>query len=49
MVLRWDEHGSFPATVRAVELARRFAFEWHPLPGPVVTFTLGQMRSASPG
>ncbi|WP_069162080.1 SRPBCC domain-containing protein [Nocardia altamirensis] len=40
MVLRWDEHGSFPATVRTVEPQHRFTFEWHPLPGPVVEFAL---------
>lgn len=28
LVLRWDEHGEFPATVTAVEAGRLLAFRW---------------------
>ncbi|MGX1909983.1 SRPBCC domain-containing protein [Streptomyces phaeochromogenes] len=40
MLLRWDEHGSFPAKVVAVESSRRFAFRWLPEPGDLVEITL---------
>lgn len=40
MLLRWDEHGGFPARVEAVEPGRLFAFRWMPEPGDLVEITL---------
>ncbi|MFH9068376.1 SRPBCC domain-containing protein [Streptomyces alboflavus] len=40
MLLRWDEHGGFPARVEAVEPGHRFAFRWLPDPGDLVEITL---------
>ncbi|MFF6980857.1 SRPBCC domain-containing protein [Streptomyces sp. NPDC008343] len=40
MVLRWDEHGAFPARVEAVEPGHRFAFRWLPEPGDLVEIAL---------
>ncbi|MEU9052566.1 SRPBCC domain-containing protein [Streptomyces sp. NPDC048384] len=40
MVLRWDEHGEFPARVEAVEPGHRFAFRWLPEPGDLVEIAL---------
>lgn len=40
MLLRWDEHGGFPARVEAVEPRRLFAFRWMPEPGDLVEITL---------
>ncbi|MEU8846741.1 SRPBCC domain-containing protein [Streptomyces sp. NPDC048564] len=40
MVLRWDEHGAFPARVEAVEPGHRFAFRWLPEPGDLVEIDL---------
>ncbi|MFC8093109.1 SRPBCC domain-containing protein [Streptomyces sp. NPDC057301] len=40
MVLRWDEHGAFPARVEAVQPGHRFAFRWLPEPGDLVEIAL---------
>lgn len=40
MLLRWDEHGGYPARVEDVEPGRRFAFRWLPEPGDLVEITL---------
>ncbi|WP_405592823.1 SRPBCC domain-containing protein [Streptomyces sp. NBC_01092] len=40
MLLRWDEHGAFPARVEAVDPGHRFAFRWLPEPGDLVEITL---------
>ncbi|MFC5799475.1 SRPBCC domain-containing protein [Streptomyces formicae] len=47
MVLRWDEHGGFPARVEAVEPGRRFAFRWLPEPGDLVEITLSPQAGAT--
>lgn len=40
MVLRWDEHGSFPATVERIEPGRLLAFRWQPEGDPLVEIRL---------
>ncbi len=40
MLLRWEEHGEYPAVVEEVIAGRLLSLRWLPEPGPLVEITL---------